>query len=143
VRLRLIAFVFAVAPLFAQNTAQHAEKIKDIKKLMVLMEAEKATNQMFDQMAEAMRTSSPNGEAFLEEFRKEMTLEKFMEIAVASYDKYLTHDDIRQMIRFYESPVGRRLVEAMPKISTEMANQSMALSKEIADKVLQRVKDQH
>lgn len=141
-KLRFAVFVFALAPLCAQQDAgDHAEKVKDIKNLMALMEAEKSTNQMFDQMAEAMRANSPSGDAFLQEFRKEMTTDKMMEIAIASYDKYLTHEDVREMIRFYASPTGRRLVQAMPKISAEMAARSMALSKELADKVLQRMKN--
>lgn len=138
-KLRFAVLVLASVPLLAQ---QDAEKLKDIKKLMVLMEAERSTNQMLDQMAEAMRANSPSGDTFLQEFRKEMTMDKMMEIAVASYDKFLTHNDVREMIRFYDSPAGRRVVEAMPKISTEMAARTMALSKELADKVLERIKAQ-
>jgi hypothetical protein len=129
-----------LAPLFAQDQ-DHAGKIKDIRRLLVLMEAEKATNQVFDQMAMAMKDASPDGDSFLQAFRKEMTMEKMMEIAVASYDKYLSHDDVREMIRFYDSPVGHRLVEAMPKITNEMTIQSMALSQEIAKKLIEKAKE--
>ena len=137
---RLAVLALTLAPLFAQDP-DRAGKIQDIKRLLALMDAEKATNQMFDQMAAAMKTASPDGDSFLQEFRKEMTIDKMMEIAVASYEKYLSRDDVRAMIRFYDSPAGRRLVEAMPKITSEMATQSMALSQEIARKLIEKAKE--
>ena len=35
------------------------------------------------------------------------------------YDKYFTHNDIRSLIRFYDSPIGRKFIKMQPYILTE------------------------
>jgi hypothetical protein len=40
-------------------------------------------------------------------------------LLVPIYATHLTRDEIEQLIRFYESPVGRRLTAVQPMISQE------------------------
>jgi hypothetical protein len=35
------------------------------------------------------------------------------------YNKYYTHDEIKQLITFYKSPLGKRLVEVTPLLTQE------------------------
>jgi uncharacterized protein len=49
----------------------------------------------------------------------------FEDLYVSIYDKYFTDDDIRQMIQFYESPVGRKLVDKQPDITKDVFAASM------------------
>ena len=44
----------------------------------------------------------------------------FEDLYVTIYDKYFTADDIRQLIQFYESPIGRKLVDKQANITKDV-----------------------
>lgn len=52
------------------------------------------------------------------EFKKEIDaiMPELYESTANSMMKYYTHDDIKKMIEFYNSPVGKKMQEATPKI---------------------------
>ncbi len=56
------------------------------------------------------------------------------------YDKYFTDDDIHQLLAFYSTPVGKKLVENLPVITQESMNIGMQWGKQIAEKVLEKLK---
>jgi hypothetical protein len=143
----LIAVCLAVFSATAQNTstpaAIHQQKLADIRKLMTLTGSDKMANQMLDQMADSMRPSAgPDFDKYFAEFRKEFDLNKVFEIQVAAYDKYLSAEDVKAMVRFYESPAGKHMTDAMPQIMGDMMAQAMQMSAEISRKVAQKVKEQ-
>lgn len=60
-------------------------------------------------------------DVFWEEFAARLRgdVDRFIELLVPLYDRHLTLDEIRQLIAFYESPLGRRLVEVQPLLAQE------------------------
>jgi len=52
------------------------------------------------------------------DFRKEIDaiMPELYETTADAMMKYYTHDDIKKMIEFYNSPVGKKVQEAAPKI---------------------------
>ncbi len=44
----------------------------------------------------------------------------FEDLYVSIYDKYFTADDIHQLIQFYESPIGRKLVDKQADITNNV-----------------------
>jgi hypothetical protein len=48
-----------------------------------------------------------------------MDIESLIRACVPAYSKYYTHDEIKQLIAFYETPLGRRVVEVTPSITQE------------------------
>jgi hypothetical protein len=121
----------------------HDQKLADIRKLMTLTGGDKMASQMLDQMAASMRASGgPEFEKYFAEFRKEFDLNKVAELQVQAYDKYLSAEDVRAMVAFYESAPGKRMIAAMPQIMGDMMTQAMAMSKEISHKVAEKMKAQ-
>jgi hypothetical protein len=121
----------------------HDQKIADIRKLMTLTGGDKMASQMLDQMAASMRASGgPEFEKYFAEFRKEFDLSKVGELQVQAYDKYLSAEDVRAMVGFYESAPGKRMIAAMPQIMGDMMAQAMEMSQEIARKVAEKMKAQ-
>lgn len=43
----------------------------------------------------------------------------FEDLYVSIYDKYFTADDIHQLIQFYESPIGRKLVDRQADVTKD------------------------
>jgi hypothetical protein len=143
----LIALCLLSFSAAAQTTppadAAHREKLADIRKLMTLTGGDKMANQMLDQMAQSMRAQGgPDFDKYFAEFRKEFDLNKVFDLQIGAYDKYLSDEDVKAMVAFYESPAGKRMVEAMPQIMGDMMKGAMQISQEIAAKVAQKVKDQ-
>jgi uncharacterized protein len=46
------------------------------------------------------------------------------ELVYPIVDKYYTEDDLRNMIAFYKSPTGKKVLEAMPQMMAEMITRS-------------------
>ena len=142
----LTSFVLGVGLLaqgvFAQEDAAHARKIEHIQKLIVLMGGEKMAEQMFEQMSQSMRASMPGSERGLQEFRKEFDIKRMTDIVIASYDKNMTDDDIQAIIGFYESPAGKRLLQAMPKLMSEMVAGSMEIGRDMMEKMRKKAESE-
>jgi hypothetical protein len=140
----LLATLTGVSALVAlQTEAQHAEKLRDIRRLMELTGDDRMANQLLDQMAANLRASGEmSSERFLQEYRKAFDSSKVIEIQVAAIDKYLSAEDVRAIVRFYESPAGQRMREAMPKVFSETLAQSKALSEEVSRKVLRKLAEE-
>ena len=137
-----LAFVI-VAPRAAQTDEAHVQKIADIRKLMILTGGTKLVDQIFDQIGANMKAvGGPNGASVFQELRNELDFNKIMEILIGSYDKYLSAEDVKGFIQFYESPPGKHMIEATPKIMTDMISQMMPITQEMARKAMNRAKEQ-
>jgi hypothetical protein len=49
----------------------------------------------------------------------------FEDLYVSIYDKYFTADDIHQLVQFYESPIGRKMVDKQADITKDVFAGSM------------------
>jgi hypothetical protein len=118
------------------------EKLKDIRHLLDLTGSSKLGSQVVDQLLDSFRQGRQGvPDTFWEELRKEMDVNELTELVVPIYDRHLTHQDVKQLIAFYESPVGRKLLGVQPQIVGE----SMALGQEwgraAAERVLKRLNE--
>ena len=142
----LTSFVLGIGLLtqgvFAQEDAAHARKIEHIRKLIALTGGEKMAEQMFEQMSQSMRASMPGSESGFQEFRKEFDIKRMTDIVIASYDKNMTDGDIQAIIGFYESPAGKRLLQVMPKVMSDMMAGSMEISREMIEKMRKKAESE-
>jgi hypothetical protein len=67
-----------------------------------------------DQLIANMKTALPQvKDAFWVEFRKELSAEELIKLIIPLYDKHLTHPEIKELIKFYETPVGKKMIAVM------------------------------
>ena len=52
------------------------------------------------------------------------------------YKKYISHEDMKMMIQFFQSPAGKRMVEYQPKIVQESMQIGMSWGQDVARRVL-------
>jgi hypothetical protein len=116
-------------------------KVKDIRRLLKATGAGELGVQAFKQVQSQFKRTFPQvPETFWTEFEKEVKADDLVEMVVPIYAKYLTHDDVKELIKFYESPVGRKLVKVQPKVMGESMQAGQKWGAAIAEKVMRRLK---
>jgi hypothetical protein len=101
---------------------------RDIEKMLEVTGAarlgEQIAGAVVQQLGQQMRQSNPTVPARAVEIMSEVVRELFTkEYAtlqprlVVAYAKVLTHDEVRQLIAFYETPLGRRLIAVTPQLA--------------------------
>jgi hypothetical protein len=106
----------------AQPAMSAADKAKaaDIKKLMTLTGAGNLGIQAMTQMLGVLKQATPKvPEAFWVEFQKEVNPDDLVDRVVPIYAKHLSHPEIKELIRFYETPLGKKLIATLPAITQE------------------------
>ena len=106
-----------------------------------MMSVVKMTNQTIpDSVIEIIRQEV--NQLISEEIEKEDGL---LSIMTPIYDKYYTQKDIQELIRFYNSPLGKKLIKTLPAVTQEsmLAGQKWgaALGPEITNRIKRRLKD--
>ena len=132
----LLAVMLAGATL-ALPSVVHAQAIdpafeQDIKKMLEVTGAQKLGEQtmaaVMQQMSQSMRQANPNIPPRMLEIASEVArglfTKEFPSLAprlVATYAKVLTHDEVKQLLAFYETPLGKRMIEVMPALQQASA----------------------
>lgn len=60
---------------------------------------------------------------------------QLMDLMVPIYAKYYTEEDLDNIIRFYETPSGRRMADAQPKIATDAMGVAQQWAMQFAKKM--------
>jgi len=106
---------------FSQNISP--AKRQDIMKLIEVTDAKAQMVQTFDLMFTNLMGSM--GAGVSEDLKRsvkskfESRVNDFVNLLVPIYDKHFTHDDIKQIIRFYETPTGKKMIKTTPLITQE------------------------
>lgn|GEM_PF-670659 len=105
-------------------------KQADIRRLLRLLNADALVAQLMEATEKSMQPllsqSLPQGEyrdqlvtLFFEKFRQHSESAHFTDLLVPIYDKYYTAGEIRQLIEFYQTPLGAKMVAVLPQITAE------------------------
>ncbi len=78
---------------------------------------------------------------FWDNFRKEINANDIENLILPVYDKYYTETDIDQLITFYNSPIGKKMINTMPLVMQESMKAGQNWGREIDEKVLARLKE--
>lgn len=117
-------------------TAQ--DKTSDVKKLLQLTSSEKMLEGIFSNMVPALKQQASaqlkGGDSkekldgyvdFMMKELQEITKKLLHEDMVSIYDKSFTHAEIKDMIKFYESPTGKKMIEKTPELTTDVVSAMM------------------
>lgn len=144
-------------PVSAQKTNATDEYKETMKKIMKLSGASTTTDDFSRKLSSMMKFNAPEkDEAYWNEFTKkwkEKIENKVLEMYMPIYEKHLTLEDLKAVVAFYESPVGKRYAEtsliamneAMPllvqQLQTEMFKEVMPEKSERVKRGEQRIKE--
>jgi hypothetical protein len=123
--------------------AQETAKQKDIRHLLQITGSGELGTQVMQQMITNMKQSFPKvPEAFWTDFMKEVHTNELVDLIVPVYDRNLTQDDVKQLIKFYETPTGKKFVSVLPKITQESMVVGQKWGRELAQKVVAKIQAQ-
>jgi hypothetical protein len=98
--------------------------------------------QVLKNMVPAFQQAYPSvPQAFWDDFMKEVKPSELVDLVVPIYGKYYSEQDIDQLIAFYNSPIGKKTISALPMIMQESMNAGQTWGMELGQKVAQRLKE--
>lgn len=122
----------------AQSKASKTDKIRQ---LLDLTGSGKLGVQVANNMMASFKKSYNNvDDQFWEEFARQIKAEDLVNLIIPIYDKYYTEEDIDQLIGFYKSPIGKKVIETLPQITQESMLAGQAWGKQIGESVVEELK---
>jgi len=131
-------------------------KEADIHRLLDLAGTKTAMMQVLDGMEKNIRpmitNSLPPGDyrtklvdLFFEKFQSHSKAElpQLLDSAVPLYDKYFSHEDIKGLIEFYQTPLGQKALGVLPKLSIEMQGEGMKMGEKFGRQSMMEVLSEH
>ncbi|MDR1388860.1 MAG: DUF2059 domain-containing protein [Treponema sp.] len=114
-------------------------KNDDILKLLRVSGSDKLANQVMNAMIPQFRQLVPDiPDEFWIKFNEKLNVDDLLYACIPAYDKFYTHDEIKQLIAFYESSLGKKMVEVTPLLVQE----TMAIGQKWGEKLSQDIVDE-
>jgi uncharacterized protein len=138
----------------AKKSGIAPEKEKDIRRLLELVGTKALMAQAMGEMEKATRpeieSSLPVGEyreklieVFFAKFRQKFDLQKMVDLAVPIYDKYFSLEEVKGLIRFYETPLGQKSVSVLPQLTAELMNEGRQVGEDAARQSMMEALAEH
>jgi len=145
---RTLMFAAAILTLFIFITVAMAgddaeEKQKDIRKLMEITGSGNIGVQVMNEMMASFKAAMPTvPDKFWSDFMAQTKPEILVDLVVPVYDKYLTHQEIKELIAFYDTPLGKKLISVQPMIVRDSMQIGRQWGEEMGNKVVQKLREQ-
>lgn len=128
---KTVILTFFIAFLSLWSNAQ--DKSSDLKRLFEVMQSEKMIDEMMNSMLPILKQQASThiqGEnaqqryeiyiEFIIEETRAITKRLVDEDMVQLYDKHFTHEEIKDLIAFFESATGQKMLEVTPALTQEV-----------------------
>ncbi len=122
--------IAAVAKASRARVQVEQAKEADIRRLLDLTGSASLAIQAMSEMEKNIRPlisdSLPPGEyreklvdLFFEKFHSKFNSNQLLDLVIPIYDKYYTHEDIKELIQLYQTPLGKKMLVVLPKVMGE------------------------
>ena len=112
----------------------------DIRQLLEMTGAAKTITSLLPAMLGPLKKACPKvPEEVWDEFFRGVTAEGLVNRMVPVYRKYYTEDDVKQLIRFYQSPVGRKMIQVQPELARDSLATGQQWGTELAGQAFTRL----
>ena len=141
------AITFIILLLISSTSFAQADsaKVKDIKKLLEVSGTVKMVKTIMTQYIGMMKTNPAYKDVPDSYFDKVLAIidyDEFVALYVPVYDKHFTHSEIKEIIAYQQSPVGKKVVEKQPLIMTESMQIGQAFGEKLGMKVYQILQEE-
>ena len=118
-----------------------AEKRADIKRLMEVSGVGSLASQIVNQMISTYKQGHAGvPDKFWDGLVAQSGSNELLEMCLPSYERHFTHEEIKELIRFYETPIGAKLVRVQPQVLQECMVAGEIWRQKLADKIAQSLR---
>ena len=146
----LLACAIGLATLGAGHAQENDASVAKAKELLAAAQQDKMADQVITLMekplGQLIESTNPGRskevEALLhDQFLPAMRdhLPEFMDLAAHVYAQHFSVDELDQLLAFYQSPVGKKLVAEQPAMLNEMTGIAQAWGRNVAGEVLHKM----
>jgi uncharacterized protein len=129
-------------------------KETDIRRLLDLVGTKALVAQSIDMMTKAIKpvltNSLPAGDyreklvdLFFAKFSSKTNVQHLLDLAVPIYDKHFSHQEIRSLIEFYQTPLGQKTISTLPKLTAELQEEGRKWGEQIGRESMMEVLAEH
>ncbi|MEO6228988.1 MAG: DUF2059 domain-containing protein [Ferruginibacter sp.] len=117
-------------------------KTDNIKKLLELTGSGNLGVQVAGNMITSFKqTYTDVPDEFWDNFKKELDADAITNMVIPIYEKYYTETEIQQLIDFYQTALGKKVIANMPAIMQESMEAGRQYGQKIGEKVYKDLKD--
>jgi hypothetical protein len=131
--------IISCLPTFGQNDKEYSSTLK---KMFELSGSEESYKVAIKQVIYVYKSKNPydvNWDEIEKEFTK-TSLNDLVEMLVPVYQKYMTIDDIKEIIKFYQTPIGRKYAKNTPFILQESMQVGQQWGQRIGKQIEEKLK---
>lgn len=143
----------SAAPAAAQNKIDPAKEA-DIRRLLEVTGTKALMTQMMQSMITGLKpmliNTLPPGDyrekladLFFARFQEKADLQHLLDLAVTAYDRHFSDDEIKGLIKFYESPLGKKLVSEQPQLMEDITTANREWGQQLGRESMQEVLTEH
>jgi hypothetical protein len=128
----------------AEAPPAHPITHAQVDEILELTHSKQLAQQSMRAMLNTMRGSFPPfmPQDVMDDLEQQLLKIDFEPMAVAAYQKHISTEDAAQIIAFYKTPAGQRLISVMPEITREMQLSGSQEGERIAQQVIQAHMDE-
>jgi uncharacterized protein len=131
-----------------------AAKEADIRRLMEVTGAkdlgEQVMNAGIAQFRVSVTESQPDNprakqfaDAFAVRFEKHFDPRSLTETVIPIYDKHLSTEDLKELLGYYQSPFGQRMLKVLPEVARESQVAGFTLGQKAAQEAMEELKGEY
>jgi uncharacterized protein len=145
----LLLLLTALPVMIAAQTTQISpvsidpQRRANIIKLMQITGAGDIGAKVLDQIICSFRETRPTvPEKFWQDFRDSVNQDSLLELCIPIYDKALTDGEIKGMIRFFESVIGKKFIDILPHVTEQSMMKGEEWGQEISARIVKKLDEQ-
>lgn len=149
-RVLVLIAILVVAP-WASARSMDQEKHQNIAKILemtgTVQNAMSVLDQMLPQLMDLIRKANPEiPQQVLDALEKDgkdefhKSVPELIEPIIAIYDANYSAEEIRQLLAFYQSPLGKKVIARTPQITQQSIAMGSAWGNHVGERVAERIR---
>jgi D-alanyl-lipoteichoic acid acyltransferase DltB (MBOAT superfamily) len=135
-------YILAISLIFVTVWAYAETKQEKIERLMRMTGSAEMGVMIFDNMIGQFMTLFPDVPMeYWEEMYKIVDTDEITSMIVPIYDQFFSSEEIDQLIDFYTTDIGKKLIERTPMITNESMRLGQEWGEKIGEEILNKMRD--
>jgi uncharacterized protein len=120
---------------------EESSKERDVRRLLQLNGTLGLAEQVRTQFVhDARQIYATVPQTAIMDFGNRIKADDFYALMVPIYARHFSHEEINQLIAFYESPVGRKLIASLPAMNVEAQDATAQWTRELTQQLVQELR---